>query len=72
MTYIDSAILNLTERCCRRFQMLTGRTPLHADSLTELLRKQQSGLVVPVRELAPSVYRESLAALIDEQLRREA
>ena len=26
MTYIDSAILNLTERCCRRFQMLTGRT----------------------------------------------
>jgi hypothetical protein len=26
MTYIDSAILNLTERCCRRFQVLTGRT----------------------------------------------
>jgi hypothetical protein len=26
MTYIDSAILNLTERCCRRFQLLTGRT----------------------------------------------
>ncbi len=26
MTYIDSAILNLTERLCRRFQLLTGRT----------------------------------------------
>src|SRR6187200_264711 len=26
MTYIDSAILNLTEPCCRRFQVLTGRT----------------------------------------------
>ena len=26
MTYIDSALLNLTERCCRRFQLLTGRT----------------------------------------------
>jgi hypothetical protein len=26
MTYIDSALLNLTESCCRRFQLLTGRT----------------------------------------------
>jgi hypothetical protein len=26
MTYIDSVILNLTERFCRRFQLLTGRT----------------------------------------------
>jgi hypothetical protein len=26
MTYIDSALLNFTERCCHRFQMLTGRT----------------------------------------------
>jgi hypothetical protein len=26
MTYIDSAILNLTEWFCRRFQLLTGRT----------------------------------------------
>jgi len=26
MTYIDSAILNLTESLCRRFQLLTGRT----------------------------------------------
>src|SRR3954463_7365259 len=26
MTYIDSAVLNLTERLCRRFQILTGRT----------------------------------------------
>ena len=26
MTYIDAAILNLTERSCRRFQLLTGRT----------------------------------------------
>jgi hypothetical protein len=26
MTYIDSAVLNLTERCCRRFQLLTGKT----------------------------------------------
>jgi hypothetical protein len=26
MTSIDSAILDLTERCCRRFQVLTGRT----------------------------------------------
>jgi hypothetical protein len=26
MTYIDTVILNLTERCCRRFQLLTGRT----------------------------------------------
>jgi hypothetical protein len=26
MTYIDSAILNLTERFCRTFQVLTGRT----------------------------------------------
>ena len=26
MSYLDSAILNLTERLCRRFQLLTGRT----------------------------------------------
>lgn len=26
MTYIDSAVLNLTERMCRRFQTWTGRT----------------------------------------------
>ena len=26
MSYIDSAILNFTERCCRKFQELTGRT----------------------------------------------
>jgi hypothetical protein len=26
MTYVDSAVLNLTERICRRFQVLTGRT----------------------------------------------
>jgi len=26
MTYVDSALLNFTERLCRRFQMLTGRT----------------------------------------------
>src|SRR4051812_44583568 len=26
MTYIDSAVLNLTEWACRRFQLLTGRT----------------------------------------------
>jgi hypothetical protein len=26
MTYIDSAILNLTEWLCRKFQLLTGRT----------------------------------------------
>src|SRR5262245_63719332 len=26
MTYIDSAILNVTEWFCRRFQLLTGRT----------------------------------------------
>jgi hypothetical protein len=26
MTYLDSAVLNVLERCCRRFQRLTGRT----------------------------------------------
>jgi len=26
MTWIDTALLNLTERLCRRFQVLTGRT----------------------------------------------
>jgi hypothetical protein len=26
MTYIDAALLNLVELCCRKFQMLTGRT----------------------------------------------
>ena len=26
MTYVDSAVLNLTERLCRRFQTWTGRT----------------------------------------------
>jgi hypothetical protein len=26
MTNVDSAILSITERCCRRFQVLTGRT----------------------------------------------
>src|SRR5580693_7853663 len=26
MTYVDSALLNLTERMCRRFQRWTGRT----------------------------------------------
>jgi sterol desaturase/sphingolipid hydroxylase (fatty acid hydroxylase superfamily) len=26
MTYVDAALLRLTERCCRRFQLLTGRT----------------------------------------------
>lgn len=26
MTYIDSALLDVTEWCCRRFQLMTGRT----------------------------------------------
>ena len=26
MSYIDSALVNLTEWCCRKFQLLTGRT----------------------------------------------
>ena len=26
MTFVDSALLNFTERLCRRFQRLTGRT----------------------------------------------
>ena len=26
MSYVDSALLNLTEWLCRRFQVLTGRT----------------------------------------------
>lgn len=26
MTYVDAAVLNLTERLCRRFQMWTGKT----------------------------------------------
>ena len=26
MTYVDSVLLNLTDRLCRRFQLLTGRT----------------------------------------------
>ena len=26
MTYVDQAVLNLTERMCRRFQTWTGRT----------------------------------------------
>jgi hypothetical protein len=26
MTYVDAVILNLTERCCRQFQLLTGWT----------------------------------------------
>ncbi|MGE4163917.1 MAG: hypothetical protein AB7G23_19495 [Vicinamibacterales bacterium] len=26
MLYIDSALVNIAERCCRRFQVLTGRT----------------------------------------------
>jgi len=26
MTYVDSAVLNLTERMCRQFQAWTGRT----------------------------------------------
>ena len=26
MTFIDSVVVNLTERCCRRFQALTGKT----------------------------------------------
>jgi len=26
MTYVDAAVLNLTERICRRFQLWTGRT----------------------------------------------
>ena len=38
MTYIDSAVLNLTEQCCRAFQRLTGRTnvwlALHLTNLT--------------------------------------
>lgn len=28
MVFIDAALLDLTERCCRRFQRLTGRTNL--------------------------------------------
>src|SRR6185295_11460106 len=37
MTYIDSVILDLTERACRRFQMLTGRTNVWlAGQLTNL------------------------------------
>jgi hypothetical protein len=26
MTYLDTALLDLTERCCQRFQLLTGKT----------------------------------------------
>jgi len=37
MTYIDSVVLDLTERACRRFQMLTGRTNVWlAGQLTNL------------------------------------
>ena len=37
MSFIDLALLNLTERCCRRFQALTGRTNIWlAAQLTNL------------------------------------
>lgn len=37
MSYVDAAILNLTEWCCRRFQVLTGRTNVWlAGQLTNL------------------------------------
>ena len=37
MSYVDSVVLDVTERACRRFQMLTGRTNVWlAGQLTNL------------------------------------
>jgi hypothetical protein len=52
MTYFDSAILNLAERFCRKFQVLTGRTNvwLACDPLPTCPGKVKVGLraLVPV------------------------
>jgi serine/threonine protein kinase len=37
------------------YELLTGRPPFVADSLAELVARQQEGTITPVRELAPDV-----------------
>jgi len=37
------------------YELLTGRPPYVADSLAELVARQQEGAIMPIRELAPDV-----------------
>lgn len=57
MTYLDSALLNLTERACRRFQLLTGRTnvwlAIQLTNLSIITYFVWSGLLFWNSDLAP-------------------
>jgi eukaryotic-like serine/threonine-protein kinase len=52
------------------YELLTGRSPHRFESLADLVAKQQSGVITPVRDLAPSVP-EALEAVVMRCLARE-
>jgi eukaryotic-like serine/threonine-protein kinase len=52
------------------YELLTGRTPLQFGSLAEVAAKQRHGLIVPVRDVEPSVP-EPLEATVMRCLARE-
>jgi eukaryotic-like serine/threonine-protein kinase len=52
------------------YELLTGRTPLEFGSLAEFAAKQRHGLIVPVRDVEPSVP-EPLEAAVMRCLARE-
>jgi hypothetical protein len=63
-TRLESAALERALRMLREPTLIAEARAMAAE---------QGGIAMAaLGELAPSVYRESLAALIDEQLRREA
>src|SRR4051812_27140281 len=60
MTYIDSVILNLTERACRKFQVLTGRTnvwlAVQLTNLSIIVYFVWAGVYFWSSDIAPRVF----------------
>jgi hypothetical protein len=60
MGYIDSVILNLTEWCCRKFQLLTGRTnvwlAVQLTNLSIVVYFVWAGAYFFISDVAPRVF----------------
>jgi hypothetical protein len=60
MTYVDSFILNVIERCCRAFQLLTGRTnvwlAVQLTNLSVVVYFIWAGLYFWTRDLTPRIF----------------